>query len=334
MRYVAGVLLLVVAVWWFMRGEPDYPEDWPLPARHFLSNKGGCPDLNAVYTGVNSELSWLLEPNPDYFGRNRPVWMDSRASFAQTADGNTVTIVFSFSPKGLDEFRTRTLKYNTESLGRVTAPSMTLERGKDFECEGGWLYSKYFPQEEAEHGWQRKTLKLGRDRSGGLVAGATVAKNSSIGWGDSARVSLGSRNDTRWYRWPKDDPDTDTTLAKLQSVDLHRYSWKNQNGTAIPIRFTSFYLEPICVRVVESDASGNEWVYVRSGPEQGKSEVRCPQKWGKFEFGQVLRANMDVQTSTSHHYRIEWFPWSARDAKPNVIDVANAQDLPEIAVSR
>ena len=32
MRYIVGILLLSVVVWWFTRGEPDYPEGWPRPA--------------------------------------------------------------------------------------------------------------------------------------------------------------------------------------------------------------------------------------------------------------------------------------------------------------
>jgi hypothetical protein len=330
MRYVIGVLLLCAAAWWFLRGEADYPKDWPRPTRTFLSHRGGCPDLNATFTEVNSELPWLLGHDPDYFVARKP-WVDSRATIVQSPDGDSMTISFSFSPKGFEDFRQRMIKYNTESNGRVTAQPVTLKRGVDFECSRGWLYGNYFPEAAASHGWQRQELKLGRDNDGGLIAGARITKQSTIGWGDSPRISLGRYDETTWYRWPKDDPATDAALAKLQTVDLHRYGWKNHGGTTMPIRFTSFYLEPICVQFVETDTAGNSWGHAHSGPEQGASDVKCPEKWGKFDLGEVLREDMDIPSATAHRYRIEWFPWSARDAKPNVIDVADVQALPSMS---
>jgi hypothetical protein len=331
MRYVVGgLLLLIAAAWWFAHGESGYPKDWPKPAGSLFARKGGCPDLNATYTGVNSELAWLLGSNPDSFGSSRSTWPDSRAALVQSADGNKLTITFSFSPKGFANFRDREIKYNTESNGSAAAPPMKLERGRDFECQGGWLYGKHFPQDSAAHGWQRKELKVGRDKSGGLIAGATTGKESSIGWADSPRISLGNYDETTWHRWAKDDPDTDAALARLQSVDLRRYWWKNRGDTAMPIRFTSFYLEPICVRVVETNSAGYESISPHSGPERRKSGIECPPKWGKYDFGEVLRTDMDIQTDSSTRYRIEWFAWSARESKPNVIDVANVHELPEM----
>jgi len=329
MRYVIGALLLCAVAWWLLRGELDYPKAWPRPVGSLLSHRGGCPDLNGTFTAVNSELPWLLGHDPDYFVARKP-WLDSRAAISQSADGDSLTIAFSLSARGLEDYRQRTIKYNGESFGKVSADPLTLRRGVDFDCAGNWLYGKYFAEPEASHGWQRQELKLGRDRNGGLIAGARITKQSSFGWGDSPRISLGRYDETTWYRWPKDDPDTDAALAKLQSVDLHRYTWKNGGGTTMPIRFTSFYLEPICVRFSEIDTAGNVYSFARSGPEQGKSDIQCPKEWGKFDLGEVLRAEMDIPSPTSHHYRIEWFPWSARKEKANVIEIADVTSLPEM----
>ena len=326
MRYLIGTLLLCVAAWWLLRGEPDYPNGWPKPDWTLLRHRGGCPNLNATFTHVNSELPWLLGHDPDSSVARHP-WQDSRAAITQSPDGDSVMISFSLSPKGFEEFREREIRYNSETFGDVVKP-LTLRRGVDFDCAGNWLYGKYFAQDSESHGWRRQELKVGRDRDGGLIAGARTTKQSSIGWGDSPRVSLGRHDETTWYRWPKDDPDTDAALAKLQSVDLHRYGWKNGNGTSVPIRFTSFYLEPICVRFSTIDTVGNAYSVTRHGPHQGKSDIACPEGWGEFDLGQVLRAEMDIPKEPAWRYRIEWFPWSARNGKPNVIEVADVQTLP------
>ena len=154
MRYVIGAVLLCAVAWWLLRGEADYPKDWPRPAWTFLSHRGGCPDLNGTFTAVNSELPWLLGPDPDYFVARHP-WSASRATIVQSPDGDAMTIAFSLSPKGFEDYRERTIKYNGQSSGRVSAEPLTLKRGVDFECSGGWLYGKYFAQTSASHGWQQ-----------------------------------------------------------------------------------------------------------------------------------------------------------------------------------
>jgi hypothetical protein len=326
MRYLIGALVLCAAAWWLLHGEPDYPNGWAKPDWTLLPHRGGCPDLNATFTQVNSELSWLLGHNPDS-SMSLQRWQDSRAAITQSPNGDSVTISFSLSPKGFEEFRRREIRYNGDvSFGPVVAEPMTLRRGVDFDCAGNWMYGKHFAQESESRGSQRRELKVGRDGDGGLIAGARTTSETSIGWGDSARISLGRHDEMKWYRWPKDDPDTDAALAKLQSVDLHRYGWKN--GTGVPIRFTSFYVEPICVRFSNIDPTGRAYSVTRHGPHQRKSDIECPEGWGEFDLGQVLRADMDTAKESGWSYRVEWFPWSGRNEKPNVIEVTDVQTLP------
>jgi hypothetical protein len=309
-------------------GLRDYPDDWPKPDPGWFARKGGCPDLVGDYASVNSELSWLLGPDPD-FEVPQKAWREHHAAIEQAGDGSWLRITMNLDSSGLDDYRTRMLEFNLESNGSAQEKVLDLKRGEHYECSGGWLESLRFGQAEKVHGMQRKSLRLRKDRGGGLVAGATVEVDQSLGWGDSRGVALYGKDVTRWYRWPKRDPADEEALSSKQGVDLHRYSWVN-HGTYVPVRFTSFFLTPICVKFYDGDYA----IAVR-GPERRRSRddagppaPECPVSWGKFDLGEVFRKEMRIPAESPHRYRIEWFVLGAEDAIPQTIEISDVRKLP------
>ncbi len=322
---ISGGLILLLLAGCGARG---YPDDWPDPDPGWFSRKGGCPDLVGDYDLVNSKLSWLLSANPD-FEVARKTWSEHHAVVEQAEDGTWLRITMSLNSRGLDDYRTRMLKFNFENNGMPSKTVLELTAGEDYECSGGWLKSLRFEQSEKVHGMRRKSLHLRRDKEGGLIAGATLETDQSVGWADSKRIPLGSSDGTRWYHWPKRDPADDKLLSSMQEVDLRRYPWVN-NGIRIPVRFTSFFLEPICVRYFDGDdaiaVSGPE--LLRSRDDHRPPAPECPDAWGKFDFGEVFRKELSIRGEHPRKYRIEWFVLGAQDSKPEVIQITDARNLP------
>ena len=322
--FASGLMLLVLSGC----GVRDYPKDWPNPDSGWWSRKGGCPDLVGDYDSVNSELSWLLSANPDYEVA-RKVGYENRARVEQADDGSWLRITTSLNSRGLDDYRARMLKYNLEGGGLSGAAVLELKVGEEYECSGGWLKSLRFEQAEKAHGMQRKSLQLREDKDGGLIAGATLKVDQSFAWGDSRPIPLGGSEGTKWYRWPKRDPADDEALSTMQGVDLRRYPWVN-NGTRVPIRFTSFVLERICVRYYDGDlgvrAGGLRQVHSRDDRRPPAQE--CPDTWGKLDFGEAFRQELTVPGDSPREYRIEWFVLGSEASKPEVIRIADVRKLP------
>ena len=321
---VCGLMLLALTGC----AERDYPDDWPKPDPGWFSRKGGCPDLAGDYDSVNSELSWLFSANPDYHVA-RKTWSEHHARVEQADDGSWLRITMNLNSRGFEDYRERMLKFNFENNGLSMDGLLDLKVDEDYECSGGWLSALRFEQAEKVGGLQRKSLRLRRDKSGGLIAGATVEIDQSASWGDSRPIPLGSAKGTQWFRWPKRDPADDEALLAMQEVDVHRFPWVN-NGTHIPIRVTSFFLVPICVRFYDGD-----YGYAVNGPEQRRSRDDrrppapvCPESWGKFDFGEVFRNELTVPGDFPRKYRIEWFVLGEDESKPEVINITDVRKLP------
>ena len=318
-----GVLLLLAGC-----GMSDYPEGWPGPASGWLSRKGGCPDLVGEYSPVNSELSWLLSANPDFHVAVRR-WSEHYARIEQADDGSWLKITLQLSASGMDDYRTRMLKFNWEGSGLSLDRQIELKVGEDYACSGGWLKGLHFAQDNKVSGMQRKSLRFRRDQDGGMIAAAELEVDQSLSWADSRAIPLGSGTLTKWYRWPQRDPADADARRAMQGVDLRRYPWVN-GGRRVPIRFTSFMLEPICVRFYDGD-----YGYPVSGPEEvrGRDDRRppaptCPASWGKFDLGEVFRKELNIPGETPRLYRIEWFVLGQDEGAPEVIRIRDVQSLP------
>lgn len=249
---------------------------------------------------------------------------------AEADDGSWLRIAFRLNEHGLPEYRDHLLKYNNESNGTMIEKDLWLQRGKHYECRKGWLYSTRFAQLEPVHTWQRKSLQLAKDKSGALIAGATVNKEVIVSlWAGSRGFSIGHKDDTTWYRWPRRDPAADAVLASLQSVTLHRYSWVN-HGRSIPVRFTSFHVEPICVRYFDGKypVKVQGPMFVRERDDPRPAEEKCPNGWGRFDIGEVFRREIFLPEIVPETYRIEWYVMSQPDRKPSVITIHDVRELP------
>lgn len=305
-------------------GAPQYPADWPKPAFGLFSRKGGCPDLTGSYDNVRSELNWLLGPNPD-FEVARKAWFEHSARITQADDGSWLNIAIDLNERGLPDYREHMLKYNLDNPGSMRGKSVALREGDDYTCANGWLYGAHFPQATRVHGWQRKLLRMRKDRNGGLIAGATISQSQSLGWGDSRSIPLGAWDGTRWYRWPARPTEADAALQAAQSVELRRYGWAN-GGSRVPARLTNFQLEPICLRVIDHGVA-----YPLRGDELRRSRFdktapppECPDGWGKLDSGGTVRREFH----DGDRYLIEWVRLSDGVTQPNVIAVGNARQLP------
>jgi len=310
-------------------GAPDYPKDWPKPDLRSASRKGACPDLTGAYDRVQAELTWLLGSDPD-FEKSIPAWQEHRATISQADDGSWLRIELGLNERGLVEYREHLLKYNQESHGAMNARGVLLRASRDYECSGGWLFSRRFAQAEPVKTWQRKSLQLARDRAGGLIAGATINKSVSLSLYEGTRgISLGRSDDTRWYRWPARAAGADAALAALQDVTVHRYHWTNP-GNRIPVRFTSFYVEPICVRFFDgpNPSPARTSTIGRGRDDPRPAEADCPVGWGRFDVGQVFRRDMYIPEEAPGTYRIEWYRLNGDAGKPDVITIDDVRTLP------
>lgn len=330
LRYLKIALPLLVAC---LAGcdAPDYPAGWSKPASVFWpgNKKGECPDLTGAYDGVHSELTVLLGANPD-FEKPWPAWQEHRANITQADDGSWLKVKLTLNERGLAEYRERSLKYNNESNGSMANRDLWLSAGKDYVCRNGWLYSSGFAQGERVHTWQRKSLQLGKDKSGGLIAGATINKDLYISvWAEAQGFYAGSWDDTRWYRWPARDPAADKVLEQAQSVTVHRYNWIN-HGRTIPMRFSSFYVEPICVRFFYGGYPVKvHGPLVRRGRDDPRPEEQdCTDGWGRFDVGEVFRKELFLPEIVQETSRIEWYVMNAADKTPHIIEISDVRELP------
>lgn len=327
------IVLLVSACilgWWFTVSAPDYPADWPEPDTGMLARQlGNCPDLRGDYNGVRGELTWLLGPNPDYES-HPPVWQEHRAVITQAEDSSWLRIAVSLNEKGLAEFRDRQLRFNLESGGPQIHRDLWLKKGRDYHCRGGWLFNQHFRQWDSVRGMRRVSLQLARDEDGGLVAGATLAMEYPIfSWADVSSDTTITLNETRWNRWRKRDPANDAILARSQDVTLHRYGWVN-HGKSIPFRFTSFYVEPICVRFFREGypvkVSGPLMRRNRDDPRP--EEQQCPEPWGRFDVGEVFRRDLRIPYDGMQPSSLEWYRMNDPAKKITVIPIPDVRKLP------
>lgn len=304
----------------------DYPGAWPRPALVRLDGKGDCPNLSGDYDKVNSELSWLLSGDTD-FQKPRAAWREHRVRISQAEDGSWLLLEFSLNEHGLAELRERSLKFNQQQVGGPHY--LRLREGEQYECSDGWLYNLLFPQQAFERGMKRVSMRLGRDRDGGLIAGARLLSSQSLGWGDATGIAIWDKDETRWYRWPPRPPEADLALAAAQSVALHRFGWVN-HGLTVPTRFTSFHVEPICLRYEDTGV-----MTAPSGPEPRRPRdaiepeaAQCPDGWGKFDAGEVLRREMLIPDQRTAVYRFEWFVLREGESAKHEIRIDDVRDLP------
>lgn len=326
-----SLLLLLAACLLQGCDAPDYPADWPRPVSGGMlaSKKGDCPDLTGAYDGVNADLDWLLGSNPDV-EKSVPHWFEHRAIITQAEDGSWLKIGLTLNEKGLPAYRDHLLLYNNESNGFMAHKDLWLTAGKEYTCRNGWLYSERFAQPERVHTWQRKSLQLGKDSSGALIAGATINKEIYLSvWAESQGTRIGAADDTRWYRWPARPAQADALLEQVQSVTVHRYKWIN-HGRRIPVRFTSFYVEPICVRLFYGDHPVKvHGPLVRRGRDDPRPEEQdCTDGWGRFDIGEVFRKEVYLPDIVQEDIRIEWYRMNAADKTPQVIRIGDVRELP------
>ena len=300
---------------------PDYPQDWPAPATSVLSRRGDCPDLAGSYDQVHAELEWLLGRDPDV-EQSLPAWDEHLVRIEQGEKGQWLRLEMRLNERGLPAFREHLIRYNLEGGGSVR--TLELREGRDYQCRGGWLLGRHWPQERPVHGWQRKRLAFGRDGEGALIAGATITKATSYGWGDSRRITLGSEDDTRWYRWPARTAQSDARLQAEYGVDIHRYWWRNAAGRLLPVRITSFHPEPICLRVRLSTET--QYVAPRSsGPEA------CLSNETRLTFAGVLYAGLGLHERKFGIYQVEWRPLaSPPDGPRKLIEIPDPAALPHV----
>jgi len=248
----------------------------------------------------------------------------------QADDGAWLHIALSLNEKGLAEFRERMLRYNTESGGPQIHRDMRLQQGRDYTCRGGWLFSQHFPQWDFVHGMRRVSLQVARDKSGALIAGATLAIEYPIfSWADVSSDTTIALDETRWHRWPARNPANDAVLVKSQDVTLHRYGWVN-HGRSIPFRFTSFYVEPLCVRFIWEGypvkVSGP--VMRRSRDDPRPEEQQCPAPWGRFDVGEVFRRDLTIPYDGVQASSVEWYRLNDTEKKITVIPIPDVRELP------
>ena len=76
---------------------------------------------------------------------------------------------------------------------------------------------------------KRKSLQFRRDKSGGLIAGATLEIDQSLAWADSRPISPAALFGHAMVPLAQRDPADDEALLAMQEVDVHRF--RVNNGT-------------------------------------------------------------------------------------------------------
>lgn len=297
----------------------DYPDDWPAPASFGGIANVGCPDLRGDYSGVSDYLPQLL--NTGQKTQSPSAWHPHDAQVTQAADGSWLGMRLGLSGDALPKFREWVLKYRGVSGAPMTNEYVDAWRGKSYTCSGGWLYIA-LPGE-------RYPVTVGRDRDGNLIFSNTADYENSIGWGD-ANISFGESRRTAWSRWLRRDPALDRLrYSSLQEVVIRRES-RIRSNNAVAYRFNSFYLEPICVRIVSGTTIDlpQTRVWSRRRDSVLPVEVTCPQGWSQIATGVGFQREIPLPPVAPIPYRIEWFALSAADKAPTVISIPDVRELP------
>lgn len=300
-----------------------YPNDWPGVAHSWWTSRGGCPDLEGDYDGI--DYDFLV-----YFGVGSPSdrWRDHHARVTQARDGEWLKLDIAPSSKGmrglLGELGSRQTRF------RGLGFPVTLHRGGQFRCSGGWLYS-LARDETGGDGFAYVEMRFAKDRKGGLVAKLVTRHAQSIGWADSPSIPLGHSNTTGWMHWPARDPADDLAVAALEGMRLRRASWIN-HGSSVPTYVTNFHQTPVCARIVrEFRVAGQKPIVSALGnrPSRGAT-LRCPDDAGEIGPIDTAIAQLDIPGASAAFgdYRLEWQRLD-RLAEPwRVEPIADVRELP------
>ncbi len=298
----------------------DYPDDWPAPASFGGIANGGCPDLRGDYTGASDHLPQLL--NTGRTAEQFPsAWHPHDAHVTQAADGSWLGMRLGLSGEALPKFREWVLKYRGVSAAPMANEYVDARRDQTYPCRGGWLHIA-LPGETYP-------VAVGRDRDGNLIFSNSADREESIGWG-TVSISLGVHKHSGWSRWLRRDPARDRLpYASLQEVVIRRES-RVRSNSVVAYRFNSFYLEPICVRIVSGTTIDLPHTRVWSRPRDSvlPVEVTCPGGWSHVATGVGFQREIPLPPVAPIPYRIEWFELSNAGKLPTVIDIPDVRELP------
>ena len=321
MRCTRGWKLFGCAVLFAVTGcrPADYPDDWPAPASSGSRATGGCPDLRGDYSGASDYLPQLL--NTGRKTNSPSAWHPHDAHVTQATDGSWLGMRLGLSGEALPKFREWVLKYRGQSAAPMANEYVEARRDEIYSCSGGWLHIA-LPGE-------KYPVTLGRDRDGNLIFSNTAENEASFGWGN-ATISLGMRPRTAWSRWLRRDPERDRLrYAPDQDVVIRRESRIRANGK-VAYRFNSFYLEPICLRIISGSTIDLPQARVWSFPRNSvlPAETTCPVGWSQLATGVGFQREISLSPTAPSPYRIEWFALSNLDNAPAVINIPDARNLP------
>ncbi|MEO7381683.1 MAG: hypothetical protein ABIV25_08090 [Paracoccaceae bacterium] len=172
-------------------------------------------------------------------------------------------------------------------------------------------------------------MTVGRDRVGNLLFSYSADREDSIDWGNLS-IPLGVHKHSGWSRWLRRDPADDRLrYAPLQEVVIRRESRMRSKST-VAYRFNSFYLEPICVRIVSGTTIDLPEARLWSRPRDSvlPAETTCPVGWAQIATGVGFQREILVPPTAPIPYRIEWFELSNTGKPPIVIEIPDARGLP------
>jgi len=215
----------------------NYPSEWPGAKGMFTARKGwSCPNLEGDYTNVSSDILVLFG-----VGSTRDRWRDHHARITQADDGSWMRLDLGLNAKGMRAARGEQAQGEPGfgGLGR----SITLKEDGQYFCRNGWLYS-HARDQVGDDDFRYEALRMGKDRSGALIAGETIRSSQSLGWGDSPGVPLGHGERTRWYRWDVRDPADEAAVTRLEEVRPRRATGINA-GHSVPTYFSNVHTRPI-----------------------------------------------------------------------------------------
>lgn len=288
----------------------EYPDDWPGHAWGLFSRKGGCPDLVGEYDGVNEEFVGL------FYGGQALVksenYAEHRAIVTQADDGSWLEIAIRINERGMEQLEAGTVGGNVWGGYR----HIKRRRGNDYQCFSGWVESD---------DW-----KMGRDRSGALIAHWSMEIEGSIGWGDSQRISTGTGVRNFWRRWPARDTTRNAALAKQGHFLLRRAEWIN-GGRSTPVYISAFFAEPLCARFVHRYGRRPEQVRMFAiGTVADKpGPLDCPVGWARVASGETQLQEMNLADEDGEQYRFEWFRHGENPPLAHVIEINDVGALPD-----
>jgi hypothetical protein len=109
---------------------------------------------------------------------------------------------------------------------------------------------------------------------------------------------------------------------------MYREPRVRSSGT-VAYRFNSFYLEPICVRIVAGTSidlpESRQWNPVRDSVLP--VEPTCPAGWAQIYTGGAFQREVRLPPDAPVPYRIEWFALSATGKRPEVIDIPDVRSI-------